>query len=213
MSKYKEFENRIGYEFNDRALLELALSHPIQEVTLNNERLEFLGDRVLGLILADYLVAAFPDDAEGHLARRLAHLGSGLVCGQIAQSWGLDAFIIRAEEKLTERVLSNFCEAIIGAIYLDRGLESAKTFILTHWGARLQEKPFVDPKTQLQEWSMQAGHGLPSYKKLSQTGPAHEPMFLYEVLVENVGTARGEGGSRRQAEQSAAAALLSQLEN
>lgn len=213
MSKYIEFENRIGYDFKDQALLELALSHPIQEVTLSNERLEFLGDRVLGLILADYLVGAFPDDAEGHLARRLAHLGSGLICGQIAQSWGLDTVIIRAEEKLTERVLSNFCEAIIGAIYLDRGLESARAFILSHWGARLQEKPFVDSKTQLQEWSMQASHGLPSYKKLSQTGPAHEPMFLYEVRVENVGTARGEGGSRRQAEQAAAANLLSQLEN
>lgn len=213
MSGAERFEQNIGYAFKDADLLVLALSHPSQEVRRNNERLEFLGDRVLGLIIADYLISEFPDANEGDLARRLAHLASGVICGQIAAKWEFESVIRRANDKLTERVLSNFCEAIIGAIYLDRGLEEARKFVLRHWGARLNEQPPIDGKTRLQEWSMQAGYGLPVYKKLSQTGSAHAPSFVYEVSITKMGAATGKGSSRRQAEQAAAEALLIELKD
>ncbi len=206
----KTLAQRIGYQFNNLDLLAQALAHPITEAERNNEMLEFLGDRVLGLVLAEYLVGAKLRN-EGEAARHLAHLASGALCADIAATWQLEKYVSASEAQFTERVLANYCEAMIGAIYQDGGLTAARQFVLQHWKTRLSETPPVDAKTALQEWAAKQGKELPQYKKISSQGPAHQPIFIYQVSLAPEASARGEGMSRRQAEQAAALALLQQL--
>ncbi len=206
----KALEQYIGYQFKSRDLLQQALAHPIIAGQHNNEMLEFLGDRVLGLVLAEYLLSAKMKN-EGEAARHLAYLASGALCADIAAGWQLDKYVTATAAQFTERVLANYCEAMIGAVYQDGGLDAARQFILRHWGTRISETPPIDAKTVLQEWAAKQGKALPQYKKISAEGPAHQPVFVYHVsLTPEVG-ARGKGLSRRQAEQAAATALLQQL--
>lgn len=206
----KTLQNRIGYKFTDPNLLHKALAHPIVDSDSNNEILEFLGDRVLGLVIAEFL-AQSGVSKEGEAARRLAYLASGTVCARIAEGWQLEASVPATSEQFTERVLANYCEAIIGAIYQDGGLDVARKFILQQWGARIHETPPIDAKTALQEWAAKCGKGLPRYEKVSSEGPAHQPVFVYQVELDESLCARAEGHSRRQAEQAAALKLLTQL--
>ncbi len=206
----KTLEHHIGYQFKSRDFLQQALAHPIIESEHNNEMLEFLGDRVLGLVLAEYLLSAKMKN-EGEAARHLAHLASGALCADIAAGWQLDKYLSATAAQLTERVLANYCEAIIGAVYQDGGLDAAREFILRHWGDRVSETPPVDAKTALQEWAAKQGKALPQYKRISVEGPAHQPVFVYQVSLAPNMSARGEGMSRRQAEQAAAMSLLQQL--
>ena len=194
------------------------MRHASLDVDDDNEHLEFLGDRVLGLVIADELLARYPHEKEGDLARRLAELVSRRICAEIAAEVNLDA-VIRCHtgqrggsDTPARNILANGCEALLGAIYLDGGLAAAAKVILGLWGARLhaQTAAPVDAKTELQEWAMKRKHAMPAYQLVSQTGPAHAPPFHVSVTVFGV-TAEGEGTSRRFAEQTAAAKCLHAL--
>lgn len=214
---------RLGHEFRDPALLRQALTHssafgavPARRRGTSYERLEFLGDRVLGLVVADMLYRAFPEESEGALARRLAELARMETIARVARAIGLGEHLVvsRSEEESGGRenpsLLADAGEAVMGALYLDGGLEAARAFIERHWQALLYEdvRPPKDAKTALQEWAQGRGLPLPVYRVRGAEGPPHEPVFDVEVSVEGQPPVSGNGRSRRAAEQAAAAALL-----
>ena len=214
----RQFLTGLDYSFADEALLHRALRHASLDVEDDNEHLEFLGDRVLGLVIAQELLARYPQEKEGDLARRQAELVSRRICAEIAAEVNLDA-VIRCDpgqrdggDAPARNILANGCEAVLGAVYLDGGLQVAAKVILALWRARLdaQTEAPVDAKTELQEWAMKRKHAMPAYEIVSQTGPAHAPTFHVSVTVLGV-TAEGEGASRRLAEQAAAAKCLHAL--
>ncbi|MEM7729867.1 MAG: ribonuclease III [Pseudomonadota bacterium] len=213
-------EKRIGYTFRDRALAMRALRHSSygdgQGSEPNNERLEFLGDRVLGLMTARALFD-HSSEPEGTLARRLNALVRKEMCAKIARKVGLGdcVLISSSEERQGGRdktsILGDACEALIAALYLDGGLDAAKAFYAAHWMEELDDvssRSAKDPKTRLQELSMSRGRGLPSYEVADRSGPDHDPVFVVEVSVKGAGSARGEGKSKRDAERLAAEALI-----
>lgn len=213
---------RLGHSFRDPGLLKLALIHASAAGARSNERLEFLGDRVLGLVIAGELVSRFPNAAEGELAIRLNALVRKETCARIGDSVGLAAHLVLApgERMRTGQarisLLGNACEAVIAALYLDGGLEAASHFILREWAQDLAASVSVatDIKSELQQWAQareDLGRALPAYRVIDSSGPAHAPHFLVEVTVEGAGVARGEGASKREAERNAAAALLAKL--
>lgn len=223
-------ENLLGHAFRDRALLQEALTHrsALQQKTHgrkpkgsphnSNERLEFVGDRVLGLVVAEWLIERFPDEQEGALGRRHAHLVSRRLLAEIADRAGLSEALdigvneARAGVGQLANVLGDAMEAAIGAMYLDGGLDPVRRFIRTAWGSELDQmaQPPKDPKTELQEWLMARGLPLPVYKVTGRTGPAHAPAF---VMVVTGGGQEGTGaaGTKRLAEREAAADLLARL--
>lgn len=209
--KIQALEAKLAYQFQDAALLVKALKHPVVNSAEHNENIEFLGDRVLGLVIAEYLFQRHQTEPEGELARRLAFLGSGELCGQIASTWQLPELVNISSELFTDRVLANYCEAIIGAIYLDGGFSAVRAVILHQWRHVLDDAPPVDAKTVLQEWAMKKGVGLPLYERLKEEGPPHAPEFTYRVSIEGVGAAEAKGPSRRKAEQAAARCLLDEI--
>ena len=214
-------EGALGHTFADRDLLERALTHAsvgdgAREVR-HNERLEFLGDRVLNLCAAERLMALDPDAREGEMSRRLAALVNYHACARAARRCGLpDAMRLSASAskvgaRKSDAVLGDACEALIAALYIDGGLECARAFFLKFWAEefeRLDEPRTKDPKTQLQEWAQGLGLPLPSYEVVSRTGPAHAPVFTVAVRVQGFGEERGEGGSRQAAEKAAAQQML-----
>jgi ribonuclease-3 len=215
-------EDVLGHVFGDRGLLTRALTHASADSGRSNERLEFLGDRVLGLLIAEELIKRFPDAAEGELAARLNRLVRMETCAEVALAIGLDkALILAIGERQTGgakkvAILGDACEAVIAALYLDGGLDAARAFVLRAWAGHLDATPaeIRDPKTLLQEWAQgRAEHGraLPCYEVLSQTGPSHAPLFRMRVSVTGGPSAEAEGKSKREAEQAAASALLEKL--
>jgi ribonuclease-3 len=218
MSALDEFQSRLGHRFKDMAHLEQALRHASLDVENDNEHLEFLGDRVLGLVIADYLVRTHADESEGDLARRHAQLVSRKTCAHIAREIELAAVLrtdagIRQKGDVPRNVLADGCEAVLGAVFVDAGLEAARDIILQHWQAYFAEQVSapIDNKTALQEWLMQRARPLPSYEIIDRSGPDHAPEFTVAVACD-AGQAQGEGPSRKLAEQRAAAALLQLLE-
>ena len=214
----RQFLAGLDYSFADEALLHRALRHASLDVEDDNEHLEFLGDRVLGLVISEELLARYPQEKEGDLARRQAELVSRRICAEIAVEANLDA-VIRCDpgqrggsDAPARNILADGCEAVLGAVYLDGGLQAAAKVILALWRARLdaQTAAPVDAKTELQELAMKQKHAVPAYEIVSQTGPAHAPTFHVSVTVLGV-TAEGEGASRRLAEQAAAAKCLHAL--
>lgn len=183
----------------------------------DNQRLEFLGDRVLGLVVADMLFAAFPGEDEGALAKRLAALVRQEGLAIVARDLGLGRYLkmSRGEEESGGRdnpaTLADAGEAVIGALYLDGGLDAARAFIERHWQPLMSAEaiPPQDAKTALQEWAQAAGLALPRYRVVRSDGPPHDPVFEVEVTVEGAAPARGAGRSKRAAEQAAARELLS----
>lgn len=219
MSGLASFQQTLGYQFADKKLLERALRHASLDVDDDNETLEFLGDRVLGLVIADRLVQAHGNEAEGALARRFAQLVSRTSCARIAEDIGL-AHVLRTDAGINkntgvpQNILANACEAVLAAIYMDGGLAAARQIIETHWAglfAEQTEAP-IDSKSALQEWLMQSGHAVPDYEIVERSGPDHAPRFTVCAACA-LGTAQGEGTSRKLAEQKAAAALLSALQS
>ena len=214
-------EHRIGYVFQDREVLERALTHAsvgdgAREVR-HNERLEFLGDRVLNLCAAECLMALDPDAREGEMSRLLADLVNYHACARAAQRAGLpDALRMSASAskvgaRKSDAVLGDACEALIAALYIDGGLEAARAFFLKFWEEefeRLDEPRSKDPKTALQEWVQGLSLPLPIYAVVARTGPSHAPNFTVEVRVEGFPPEHGEGGSRQAAEKAAAQAML-----
>ncbi len=206
-----------GYRFSDVTLLQTALTHASAvKAQANNERLEFLGDRVLGLVVADMLFRAFPDAREGELAPRFNALVDARTCSDVGVELGLDDLIrgaaaLKAHKGGPARnYLSDAVEALIAAIYLEGGMEPARRFILRHWEPRsrsLVEKP-KNPKSELQEWLAQKDGSRPEYAIEAREGPDHEPIFTVVVSIAGYEPSRATGRSRRAAEEAAAAAFL-----
>jgi ribonuclease-3 len=215
-------EAMLGHHFARRALLDEALTHRSALRTdaglRSNERLEFVGDRVLGLVVAEWLAERFPTEEEGALGRRLAALVAQPTLAEIASDLGLPSVIsvapgeARAGVKRQATVLADAIEALIGAIYFDGGLEAVRPFIRRLWAGAMEAQlaPPKDPKTALQEWAQARGLELPQYDVASRSGPAHAPSFLISVTVGGQ-TGTGEAGAKRAAEQLAAADLLARL--
>jgi ribonuclease III len=215
-------ERRIGHQFANRELLLTALTHasaigefaaPVRE---SYQRLEFLGDRVLALVVAEMLFQAFPRAPEGELAQRLTGLVRNETCADVAIGLDLGHAIrlgggeAQSGGRRKSAILGDVCEAVIGALHLDGGVDTARQFIAANWGKRMLDwqTPLRDAKTTLQEWAQARGLTTPTYSIVDRTGPDHAPVFAVEVAVDGFGTGRGEGRSRRDAEQAAAALLL-----
>jgi ribonuclease-3 len=211
----------LGHRFADEALLRDALSHPsLGAPGRAYERLEFLGDRVLGLVVADLLLRRFPQESEGDLARRFAALVSRDPLVAVAQELGLGRFLdlARGEEESGGRdnpaTLADSLESVLGALYLDGGFEAARAFVAAHWASRIEADvaPPRDAKTALQEWAQAAIKPLPVYRVLAMEGPPHEPVFRVEVEVEGFPPVSAAGASKRAAERAAAESLLAKLQ-
>ena len=214
-------EIRIGRRFSDPELLRLALTHAgVTGGLESNERLEFLGDRVLGLIVASMLYERFPGETEASLARRFVAAVRRETLTEIAVTLDLERDLKLAPEDTEARIrgragaLADACEALIGAIYLDGGLKAAEAFVAPRWQSHLDdaELPPKDAKTALQEWAQARALPLPNYREIGRSGPAHAPRFEIEVAVKGFPHARGQGTSKRTAEQTAAANLLATLD-
>ena len=211
----------LGHRFADPALLEQAVTHPsaTSPARPGNQRLEFLGDRVLGLIVADALLAAYPGEAEGTLAPRFNALVRRETLAEIAVEIGLGEFLRLGRSEATgggrekKAILADAMEAVIAALFADGGLAAARQFIVDRWQERIEglnEAP-MDPKTRLQEWAQGRGMAVPAYAVTGREGPDHAPRFTVEARIESGETAAGQASSKKQAEQIAAAALLVRL--
>ncbi|MEZ0259728.1 MAG: ribonuclease III [Alphaproteobacteria bacterium] len=216
----KQFESLIGHSFADPQLLDMALTHAsVPNNPNNNERLEFLGDRVFGLAVAEMLYKAFPSEREGDIAKRHAALVSqGALVGiaealQVGSHLKLSAGEAKAGGERKDTILSGALEAVIGAIYLDAGLAPAVAFVEKHWKKLVAHSatPPEDPKTRLQEWAQAKGLPLPAYKEISRTGADHSPVFEMEVTVEGLGAFAASATSKRQAEKDAAQKMLDKI--
>ena len=212
-------EQKIGYQFKNKSFLKDALTHPSKwhkNRPSAYERLEFLGDRVLGLVVAELLIKRFPQEAEGALAKRLTGLVREESLTRVAQEIEIAASLDVAGEdsaNYSPAVLADACEALIGALYLDGGLDAAAAFIQKHWKNIIAENvtPPEDPKNKLQEYVQARGWPLPLYEVIDKAGPAHNPHFKVRVTIEKQGPAIGEGPSRRAAEKAAAQLVLENL--
>jgi ribonuclease-3 len=210
----------LGHKFRDSALLTRALTHASADSESSNERLEFLGDRVLGLVIAEKLHALYPHDTEGMLALKLNALVRKEACAAAADAAGLPGHLILANSESTSGgrkkavILAGACEAVIAALYLDGGIDVAQAFIERYWRdafANLGED-MRDAKTTLQEWAQaRKGGGAPVYRTARRDGPDHAPRFEVEVSVTDEEPALGQGNSKREAEQAAAKAMLTRL--
>ena len=207
----------LGHTFKDKKLLRQALTLGFENHSAGYERLEFLGDRVLGVIVAKMLYLAFPDEQEGDLARRFTALTRAETLALVTQKLGVDRYLISAvpsnKPDLTKAVLSDVCEAVIAALFLDGGLEAAEQFVTKHWTPLMEmpSSPPVDSKTKLQEWAQARKLPLPVYTQLDQKGPDHNPVFVMQVAVAGVEPVSASGQSKREASQAAAAELLKRL--
>lgn len=216
----KALQERIGYEFRDEALLAKALMHASARERRSgpdeNERLEFLGDRVLALTIAELLYERFAEAPEGELAKRFNRLVRRETCAGVARGMRLGEHLLLSPSEKSSggsdnvNILGDACEALLGAVFVDGGMRKAKKLILHYWKPLLQEDEAVssDPKTALQEWAQGNRLKLPRYVEVSRSGPDHDPLFVMEVMVERLAPQRGEGNSKRVAERNAAAALL-----
>ncbi|MEM6747431.1 MAG: ribonuclease III [Pseudomonadota bacterium] len=211
-------EAAVGHVFEDKDLLSRAMTHSSvsSDVGRDLERLEFLGDRVLGLITAEELWRRYPHMAEGELAPRLNQLVRKETCADAARHFGLGpALKLSAGEENNggrnrDAILGDACEALLGALYIDGGLKAAKEAYDRYWGERFDAiaGQHKDPKTELQEWAQAGGHGTPSYKDIARQGPDHAPIFTVEVKAGKLTPEQGEGPSKRDAQAAAALKVL-----
>jgi ribonuclease-3 len=212
---YLNLEKKINYKFKDKKLLIKSLTHKSYDKINNNEKIEFLGDRVLGLIIAKKLLEIYPNEKEGILDKKFASLVNKKTCLQIANDISLEKYILtfnpkNRKIKVEDKVIADCCEALIGAIYLDRGFTVAENFILTFWSKNIKDSVItqIDPKTKLQEYSLKKYKKLPTYKIISNTGPRHKPVFKVAVKLPDTKFYVGQGSSKKDAEQSAAIICL-----
>ena len=217
---FSKVEEIIEYKFKDLHLLERALTHSSTNDTYNYQRLEFLGDRVLGLVMAGALFTEFKSENEGGLAKRHTALVQGRTCTLVGKTHDIGAHIIlstserEAGGQLNDNIIGDVVEALLGAVYIDGGYEPAQKVILKLWGDNirtLDEAP-QDPKTELQEWVQARGLDLPTYDVVDKTGPDHAPVFVVRLSVDGQDSVDAEGLSRRQAEKTAAEKMLKRLD-
>lgn len=218
--RFAKLGEKIGHAVDASPRIEAALTHSSAGAESNYERLEFLGDRVLGLVLAEILYEMFPHESEGGLAKRHAALVQGKTLAEIARDIDLGGMMALSESERgiagtdNENILADGLEALLGALYLDAGLESCRTAIAKLWGARVRtmsEAP-QDPKTALQEWAQARGLPLPVYEVTGREGPDHAPLFEVRVIVKGQPPQSARGPSLRAAEKESARLLLEQVE-
>ena len=212
---HQTLEKKIKINFKDKDLLVRSLTHKSYSKEINNEKLEFLGDRVLGLVIAKKLLEIYPNEKEGILDKKFASLVNKKTCLQIAKKINLDKYIltldIKKKKKIVEdKVVSDCCEALIGSIYLDKGFNSVEKFILELWSENIKDSVItqIDAKTKLQEFSLKRFKKLPIYKLISNTGPRHKPLFKVGVKLIDTKFFLAEGSSKKDAEQNAAIKCL-----
>ena len=210
--KHKTFQN---INFKNKSLIVSALTHKSANQKINNEKLEFLGDRVIGLVLSKKLFDLYPNETEGVLDKRFAILVRKKTCCEIAWNLGLQNIIITGNKKYVitqkdEKILSDCCEAVIGAIFIDRGFNFVKKFILKAWKKNLDKSDItvLDSKTKLQEYSLKKFKKLPIYRLVSSSGPRHNPLYKISVSIVGTKTYIGSGRSKQEAELDGANRLL-----
>lgn len=217
----KDLQQKIGYTFKDENLLRVALTHSSTGSAFNYERLEFLGDRVLGIIIASLLFEKFPDEKEGDLAKRLSALVQGRTLAKLALRISLGNFIFFSEAEAAaggaenDHILADVFEAVIGAMYLDGGLSPCDALIKAQWEDTLftMKKPPQHPKTAIQEWAQGQGLPLPEYAVVNQSGPDHAPVFEMKLSVRGHEPVTATGRSRAEAEKMAAHEFMKGLNN
>ena len=214
-----KLEQNLGFKINNLELYTKAITHKSADKNSNYEKLEFLGDRVLGLCISKKLLEIFPNEKEGILDKKLASLVNKNKCFEVGQQLKLDKYIkignLRLKNQIIEKkIVSDSCEALIGAIYLDKGFDFVEKFILKNWEDHINDKniTIVDSKTKLQEYSLKKFKILPIYKFISDTGPKHKPKFKVAVKTKDTTFVEAEGASKKLAQQAAAYKLLNILE-
>ena len=215
---YLKFEKKIKIKIKNKSLIEKALTHKSSSSTYNNEKLEFLGDRVLGLALSEKLYKLYPNENEGVLDKRFAKLVNRKTCCSIAWEMGMQNYIKLGDPKKIitrsdEKILSDACESLIGAVYLDQGFEFTKNFILNLWHDFIAKSniTILDSKTKLQEYSLKKYKKLPIYTVIDSKGPKHNPTFKISVSIQGTKKFIGTGGSKQQAQQACAKNLLKKI--
>ena len=216
--KIIKLQEILKINFKNPNLLVQSITHKSYDKKNNYEKLEFLGDRVLGLSISKKLIDLYPDENEGHLDKKLASLVNKNICYEIGKSLKLEKFILVANNRkknitIEKKIISDCCEALIGAIYLDKGFTIAEKFVLEHWNSLiLNTKTLVlDSKTKLQEYSLKKYKTLPIYKLISSYGPKHKPNFKIAVKLKDSKFIEANGSSKQKAEQAAASELLKSI--
>jgi len=215
MNNLLKFEKLIKVKFRNQNLLTQALTHKSANQKINNEKLEFLGDRVIGLILSKKLLDLYPSESEGILDKKFAKLVNKKTCRDVAWSLNMQHWIITGNNKKTinindEKILSDSCEALIGSVYIDQGFQYVEKFVLRIWKKQLEKSNIIilDPKTKLQEYSLKKFKKLPIYKLISADGPKHNPIYKISVTIMGSKKFVGIGNSKQQAETDGASKLL-----
>jgi len=213
-----KLEKKINIKFKNSKLLIQSLTHKSYDTINNNEKLEFLGDRVLGLVISKKLLEIYPKEKEGILDKKLSSLVNKKKCFDVAKSLSLEKFILVGNSKkkvikIENKIISDCCEALIAAIYLDQGLDVVENFILKIWKIHIKSSvvTFIDSKTKLQEYSLKKFKILPIYKLLDNSGPRHKPIFKVGVRLQNSKMVNATGNSIKDAQQKAATLLLKNL--
>ena len=215
---YQILEKKIKIKFKNKDLLIKSLTHKSFNKENNNEKIEFLGDRVLGLVIAKKLLEIYPDEKEGILDKKFASLVNKKTCLEIAKKLELQKFILTFNlsyktKVIEDKVLADSCEALLGAIYLDKGFNIVEKIILDLWSVQIKQSVItqIDAKTKLQEFSLKKFKKLPTYKIISNTGPRHKPLFKVAVKLDNTKFFISKGKSKKEAEQNAAELCLNNI--
>ena len=215
---YQALEKKIKIDFKNKDLLIRSLTHKSFDKEKNNEKIEFLGDRVLGLVIAKKLLEIYPHEKEGILDKKFASLVNKKTCLDVAKDIGLQNYILtfaskRKKNFIEDKVLADSCEALIGSIYLDKGFNIAEKIILDLWSDHIKKSEItqIDAKTKLQEFSLKRFKKLPIYKLISNTGPRHKPLIKVSVKLVDSKLYLGEGKSKKDAEQNAAILCLKDI--
>ncbi len=218
ITKFKDLESKINYKFNSKELLKTCLTHKSFNENINNEKLEFLGDRVLGLVISKNLLTKYPNEKEGIIDKKYANLVNKKTCAEIANNIGLKKFMLLGTNYIKndnkhEKISGDCLEALIGAIFLDSSIKNAEKFILNYWKSSLMQSDLtiIDSKTKLQEYSLKKYKKLPTYTLLKTSGPHHKPVFKVTVKTLNSKKVTGTGSSKKEAQQNAAKILVKDL--
>ena len=215
----EKIEKKLKIKFKNKKLLHQSLTHKSYDKNNNNEKLEFLGDRILGFVIANRLIELYPNDKEGALDKKLASLVNKKKCFEVCEFLNLNKFIKTStsstnNNNIETKIISDACEEIIGAVFLDQGIKVAEQFILDLWSSELKKSIImkIDAKTRLQEFSLKEFKVLPVYKLIASKGPNHKPIFKIKVKIKNSEAEFGIGSSKKIAEQNAANKLLKKID-